>query len=41
VLADLRAWTPELLAGIRLTVGMTIGGMAIALVLGLLLALGS
>ena len=40
MLADLRAWTPELLAGIRLTVGMTIGGMAIALVLGLLLALG-
>jgi polar amino acid transport system permease protein len=40
VLADLMSWTPQLLEGLRLTVGMTFGSMAIALVLGLLLALG-
>jgi polar amino acid transport system permease protein len=40
VLADLRSWAPELFDGLRLTVGMTFGGMAIALVLGLFLALG-
>jgi len=40
VLADLISWAPELFEGLRLTVGMTFGGMAIALVLGLLLALG-
>src|ERR1700722_14850551 len=38
--ADLKAWSPELFTGIRLTVGMTFGSMAIALVLGLALALG-
>jgi ectoine/hydroxyectoine ABC transporter permease protein EhuD len=40
VRADLISWGPELFEGLRLTVGMTFGGMAIALVLGLLLALG-
>nr|WP_227322771.1 ectoine/hydroxyectoine ABC transporter permease subunit EhuD [Acidisoma silvae] len=40
MLSDLRSWAPELLTGLRLTVGMTFGGMAIALVLGLILALG-
>lgn len=40
MLADLKSWSPELLEGLRLTVGMTFGGMAIALVLGLILALG-
>lgn len=40
MLADLKSWAPELLAGLRLTVGMTFGSMAIALVLGLALALG-
>ena len=40
MLADLISWAPELFEGLRLTVGMTFGGMAIALVLGLLLALG-
>ncbi len=40
MLADLKSWAPELLSGLRLTVGMTFGSMAIALVLGLLLALG-
>ncbi len=40
MLADLRSWAPELFDGLRLTVGMTFGGMAIALVLGLFLALG-
>lgn len=36
---DLRAWAPDLLAGVGLTIGLTFGGMAIALVLGLGLAL--
>jgi polar amino acid transport system permease protein len=40
MLADLESWSPELFAGIRLTVGMTFGSMAIALALGLVLALG-
>jgi polar amino acid transport system permease protein len=40
VLADLKSWAPALLQGLGLTVGMTFGSMAIALVLGLLLALG-
>jgi polar amino acid transport system permease protein len=40
VLSDLTSWAPELFAGLRLTVGMTFGSMAIALVLGLILALG-
>jgi polar amino acid transport system permease protein len=40
LLSDLTSWAPELFAGLRLTVGMTFGSMAIALVLGLILALG-
>ena len=40
MLADLTAWAPDLLSGVRLTIGMTFGSMGIALVLGLLLALG-
>lgn len=40
MLADLKSWGPELLSGLQLTVGMTFGGMAIALLLGLMLALG-
>jgi len=39
VLSDLRAWAPDLWAGVQLTVFLTCGSMAIALVLGLLLAL--
>ncbi|GAB0117924.1 ectoine/hydroxyectoine ABC transporter permease subunit EhuD [Acidisoma sp. 7E03] len=40
MLADLQTWAPELWAGLTLTIGMTLGGMAIALLLGLVLALG-
>lgn len=36
----MKTWAPELWAGLTLTIGMTFGGMAIALVLGLVLALG-
>lgn len=39
MLTDLRSWAPDLWAGVQLTVLLTIGGMAIALVLGLALAL--
>jgi polar amino acid transport system permease protein len=39
LLEDLRAWAPDLLAGAGLTIGLTFGGMAVALVLGLGLAL--
>jgi polar amino acid transport system permease protein len=39
LLDDLRAWAPDLLAGVGLTIGLTFGGMAVALVLGLGLAL--
>ena len=39
MLSDLRAWAPDLWAGVQLTVFLTCGSMAIALVLGLLLAL--
>jgi polar amino acid transport system permease protein len=39
LLDDLRAWAPDLLAGVGLTIGLTFGGMAIALVIGLALAL--
>jgi polar amino acid transport system permease protein len=39
VLSDLRAWAPDLWAGVQLTVFLTCGSMALALVLGLLLAL--
>ncbi|MCW3476233.1 amino acid ABC transporter permease [Limobrevibacterium gyesilva] len=37
---DIRAWTPDLLDGLRLTVTLTIVSMALAMVLGLILALG-
>lgn len=39
MLNDLRAWAPDLWAGVQLTVFLTCGSMALALVLGLLLAL--
>ena len=39
MLSDLRAWAPDLWAGVQLTVFLTCGSMALALVLGLLLAL--
>lgn len=39
MLADLRAWAPDLWQGVQLTVFLTCSGMALALVLGLLLAL--
>lgn len=39
MLSDLRAWAPDLWAGVQLTVFLTCGSMAFALVLGLLLAL--
>ena len=39
MLQDLRAWGPDLLAGVELTIGLTFGAMAIALVIGLALAL--
>ncbi|MDR3514271.1 MAG: ectoine/hydroxyectoine ABC transporter permease subunit EhuD [Azospirillaceae bacterium] len=40
MLEDLTNWAPQLLTGLGLTVELTFGGMAIALVLALLLALG-
>jgi polar amino acid transport system permease protein len=39
LLDDLKAWAPDLLAGLSLTVGLTFGSMAIAVALGLALAL--
>lgn len=39
MLSDLRAWAPDLWAGVQLTVFLTCGSMALALVMGLLLAL--
>lgn len=39
MLSDLRAWSPDLWAGVQLTVFLTCGSMTLALVLGLLLAL--
>ncbi len=39
MLADLRAWAPDLWQGVQLTVFLTCSSMALALVLGLLLAL--
>lgn len=40
MLADAIAWAPDLLDGLRLTVMLTFGSMALAMLLGLLLALG-
>jgi polar amino acid transport system permease protein len=40
VLTDAIAWAPDLLDGLRLTVFLTFSSMALAVVLGLLLALG-
>jgi polar amino acid transport system permease protein len=40
VLADAVAWAPDLLDGLRLTVMLTFASMALAVLLGLLLALG-
>ncbi|HYZ62661.1 MAG TPA: amino acid ABC transporter permease [Acetobacteraceae bacterium] len=39
MLDDLRTWAPDLLAGVGLTIGLTCGGMSIALVIGMALAL--
>jgi polar amino acid transport system permease protein len=40
VLADAVAWAPDLLDGLRLTVLLTFASMGLAMLLGLLLALG-
>ena len=40
MLADAILWAPDLLDGLRLTVLLTFASMALAMVLGLLLALG-
>jgi len=40
VLADAIAWAPDLLDGLRLTIMLTFASMALAMLLGLLLALG-
>lgn len=40
MLDDLKDWAPALVDGLYMTVGLTFGGMIIAMVLGLVLALG-